>query len=148
LGSHVTIRNQLNENLAGVTHPCVLCAGPGATLSIGNHVGLSGVILFCTKEIVIEDWVNIGAGSRVYDTDFHPLDYLDRRIHNVDAIGSASVRICEDAFIGAGVLILKGVTVGARAIVAAGAVVTHDVPPDSIVAGVPARIVKRLLIPL
>jgi maltose O-acetyltransferase len=106
-------------------------------------VGLSGVVLFCAREIVIEDWVNIGAGARVYDTDHHPLNYLDRRAHKVDAIGTASVRICEDAFVGAGAMILKGVTVGARAIVAAGAVVTRDVPPDTIVAGVPARIIKR-----
>jgi acetyltransferase-like isoleucine patch superfamily enzyme len=143
LGSNVTMYNRLTENLAGVTHPCVLHAGPGATLSIGNHVGLSGVVLFCSKEIVIEDWVNIGAGARIYDTDFHPLNYLDRRVHKIDAIGVASVRICQDAFIGAGAVILKGVTVGARAIVAAGAIVTRDVPPDTVAAGAPARIVKH-----
>jgi len=145
IGSDVTIRNRLTENLAGITHPCVLFAGPGATLSIGNHVGLSGAVLYCEKEIVIEDWVNIGAGARIYDTDFHPIDYLARREHRIAAIGTKPVRICEDAFIGAGATILKGVTIGARAIVGAGAVVTCDVPPDTMVAGVPARIVKKLV---
>jgi acetyltransferase-like isoleucine patch superfamily enzyme len=144
LGSHVDLRNRLVENLAGVTHPCVLVAGPGARLLIGSHVGLSGVILYCTTEIVIEDWVNLGVGVRVYDTDFHPIPHLERRVHKVSAICNAKVRICEDAFIGAGAIILKGVTIGARAIVGAGAVVTKDVEPDTIVAGVPARFVARL----
>jgi acetyltransferase-like isoleucine patch superfamily enzyme len=113
-------------------------------LLIGNHVGLSGVILYCTTEIIIEDWVNLGAGARVYDTDFHPLNYLDRRAHNVNAIGAKSVRICQDAFVGASAMILKGVTIGARSIVAAGAVVTTDVPSDTLVAGVPARVIRKL----
>jgi maltose O-acetyltransferase len=54
------------------------------------------------------------------------------------------VRIGDDVWIGTGAVILKGVTIGARAIVGAGAVVNRDVPPDVIVAGNPARVVKNL----
>ncbi|UCE99393.1 MAG: acyltransferase [Planctomycetota bacterium] len=145
IGNHVTISNRLSENRAGITHRSVLEAhSPQARLIIGNHVGLSGVILYCTTEIVIEDYVNLGAGAKVYDTDFHPVDPDARRSCNQELIAKAPVRICRDAWIGADATILKGVTVGARAVVSTGAVVTKDVPPDTIVAGVPARVIRRI----
>lgn len=143
IGSNVTIRNTLRENLAGIIHPTVLCAAnPGARLIIGNNVGISGAILYAAREIVIEDWVNIGASARVYDTDFHPLDAALRRSHEERAIVTRPVRICRDAWIGANATILKGVTIGERAIVGAGAVVTSDIPPGAIAAGVPARLIS------
>lgn len=145
LGNGVLINNRLNENSAGVFHRTALVAAePGARLSIGNHVGISGAILYCTTEIVIEDYVNIGAGVRIYDTDFHPLDSLARRRHDTAQIKSAPVRICEDAFIGANAFVLKGVIVGARTVVGAGAVVTKSLPPDVVAAGNPARIIAGL----
>lgn len=55
-----------------------------------------------------------------------------------------SVHIGDDVWIGTGAIILPGVKIGSRSIVAAGAVVNRDVPEDVLVAGVPARIVKRL----
>jgi acetyltransferase-like isoleucine patch superfamily enzyme len=88
--------------------------------------------------------VNIGAGARIYDTDFHPLDSHDRRRHDTSRIKSAPVRICEDVFIGANAIVLKGVTVGSRTIIGAGAVVTKSLPPDVVAAGNPARIVAKL----
>jgi acetyltransferase-like isoleucine patch superfamily enzyme len=54
------------------------------------------------------------------------------------------VKICDDAWIGAGAFVLRGVTVGEGGVVAAGAVVTKDVPPYSIVAGNPAVLVREL----
>jgi len=140
IGSHVGICNKLTENLAGVLHPTVLvAASPQARLVIGDHVGISGAVIYCTREIVIEDYAALGANVKVYDTDFHPLDHAARRASGPAA--SKPVRICQDAWIGADATILKGVCVGARSIVAAGAVVTKDVPPDTIVAGVPARVI-------
>ncbi len=142
IGSNVRIYNKLYENPAGINHRCVLIAtDPGAKLIIGNNVGMSGVVLFCTKSIIIDDYVNLGVGVSVYDTDFHPIEAYARRVHDKSKIESAPVRICEDVWIGANAIILKGVTIGARAVVAAGAVVTKDVLADTIVAGVPARIV-------
>ncbi|MEW6291343.1 MAG: acyltransferase [Thermodesulfobacteriota bacterium] len=142
IGSDVIIRNTISENPAGVHSRCVLCAvRPGSKLTIGNHVGMSGVVLYCTEQIVIEDYVNLGAGVLIYDTDFHPLDAADRRVRNIDKIPSAPVRICQDAWIGARAIILKGVTIGPRAVIGAGAVVTNDIPADCIAAGVPARVV-------
>jgi len=144
IGDYVTIRNKTAENPAGATHRCVLVTGPQARLYIGKHVGVSGAVVYCTTEIVIEDHVNIGVGVKIYDTDFHPIDARARRAGDKTQIRSAPVRIGADAWIGAEALILKGVTIGKRAIVGARAVVTKDVPDDCVVAGVPARVVRRL----
>ena len=145
LGSNVAISNKIDENLVGISHRTVLAAvGEKAELTIGDRVGISGAILFSTCSITIEDYVNIGVGVKIYDSDFHPIDAMARRIHDKSQIKSAPVRICQDAWLGAESMILKGVTVGARSIVAARAVVVKDVPEDCIVAGVPAQIVARL----
>jgi acetyltransferase-like isoleucine patch superfamily enzyme len=84
----------------------------------------------------------------------HPIEHMARRDHftaiyskghpeDID-LGDRPIRIEDDAWIGAGVMILRGVTVGARSIVSAGSVVRTNVPTDSIVAGNPATIVKSL----
>jgi len=145
IGDNVVILNKLTENLAGVTHPTVLTAMlPGAYLKIGNNVAMSGAILCCTKEIIIEDYVSFGAGAKVYDTDFHAVNAAKRRAGNVNDVNRASVRICEDVWIGSGATILKGVIIGPRTVVAANAVVTKDVPADVVVAGVPAKVIKKI----
>lgn len=145
IGDHVGIANRLRENAAGISHRTVLVANrPGARLFIGNHVGLSGVVLFCSKGITIEDHVKLGVGVRVYDTDFHPIDAASRRANDESMTLSAEVRIGSDAWIGAEAMILKGVTIGARAVVGARALVTKDVPPDTVVGGVPARVIHCL----
>jgi acetyltransferase-like isoleucine patch superfamily enzyme len=87
----------------------------------------------------------LAAGAAVLDQDGHPLDAAARRAGlptPPDAI--APVAIGDDVWVGAGALILKGVTVGDRAVVAARSVVTKDVPADAVVAGNPARVVKQL----
>lgn len=56
----------------------------------------------------------------------------------------APITVEQDAWLGAGVIVLPGITIGREAIVAAGAVVTHDIPPRSVVMGVPGRIVREL----
>lgn len=145
LGSNVTISNKISENLVGISHRTVLAAvGEKAELLIGDRVGISGAILFSTCSITIEDYVNIGVGVKIYDTDFHPTEAMARRVHDTSQIKAAPVRICRDVWLGAEAMVLKGVTVGARSIVAARAVVVKDVPEDCIVAGVPAQIVSRL----
>jgi acetyltransferase-like isoleucine patch superfamily enzyme len=145
IGSNVTIFNKISENPAGINHRSVLVASkPGAKLVIGDNVGMSGVVLNCTKEIVIEDFVYLGVGVMVYDTDFHPIDALDRRMNNKSKIKSAPVCICQGAWIGARTIILKGVTIGPRAVVGAGSVVTRDIPADCIAAGVPAKFIKPI----
>ena len=87
----------------------------------------------------------IAGGGRISDYDGHPLDAAERRAGNTSPLAEVKpVSIGCDVWIGARAVILKGVTVGDRAIIGACSVVTKDVPPDCIVAGNPARIVKDL----
>ena len=145
IGANVQIVNKSVENLAGIANRTVLAAiRPGAEIDIGNNVGISGAVLYCSSQIVVEDYVKIGAGAQIYDTDFHAINWLERRANRPEAVATKPVRICRDAWIGANVMVLKGVTIGERSIVAAGAVVTSDVPPDRIAGGVPARVLRCL----
>jgi maltose O-acetyltransferase len=82
----------------------------------------------------------------VFDMDGHPIDAAERRSGMpTPGSGVAPVVIGDDVWIGSRAMILKGVAIGDRAIVAAGAVVSKDVPADVVVAGNPARIVKELV---
>ncbi len=145
IGRNVIISNELAENPAGISHPTALCAClPGAELVIGDHVGMSGAILYAWKKISIGDRVLIGADAAIYDSDFHPLDPVKRGQFDLESIGKAPVVIESDVWIGARAMVLKGVTVGRGAVVGAGAIVTADVPPGAIVAGIPAKVVGNV----
>lgn len=89
--------------------------------------------------IELGDDVMLGPGVGLI-TSGHPTDPAERR----GGVTSAPISIGRNAWIGAGALILQGVTVGEDAIVAAGAVVTRDVPARTLVGGVPATVVKQL----
>ena len=114
-------------------------------LRIGNRTFIGhNVTIICNREVVIEDDVLISGNCRIADYDGHPAS-LEARIANdlPNAEEIRPVRICKSAWIGGGVFILKGVTIGTGAIVGASSVVTHDIPPYCVAAGSPARIVKR-----
>ena len=115
-------------------------------LNIGNNVGISSSCIYCSEKIVIGNNVKVGANSLIIDTDSHSLNYLYRRNPSMDKTNSrhAPILIEDDVFIGTGVFVLKGVHIGARAIIGAGSVVTHDIPSDSIAAGNPCRVLKSL----
>ena len=85
---------------------------------------------------MIEDEVLIAANVQLISNNH---DLADRRI-----ITCKPVRICRKAWIGAGATILPGVTVGENAVVGAASVVTHNVESGTIVAGNPARVIKRI----
>lgn len=129
---------------------------------IGNHSYIGGSTFISRSKIEVGDNVTIAWGSTFYDHDSHSLDYMKRRqdiddelndirlgrnfIENKDwrDVNSKPIKICNDAWIGMNVIVLKGVTIGEGAIVGAGSVVTKDVPAWSVVAGNPACIIKYL----
>ena len=111
----------------------------GKNITVGRNVFINAGCQFQDHGgIVLEDGVLVGHNT-VIATLNHDQDYRRR-----SSLLPAPVRVCRDVWIGAGCVICPGVTIGEHSIVAAGAVVTKDVPPDVVVGGVPARIIKRL----
>lgn len=122
---------------------------PGAEVIIGACAGMSGTVICAAQSVRIGDRVMLGANTTITDTDSHPLHFRDRfaahygrdpRLSDT-ATKVAPVVIKDDVFVGMHAIILKGVTIGRGAVVAAGSLVTRDVQPGAIVGGVPARIV-------
>lgn len=116
---------------------------PGATLTIGNNVGMSSTRLWIHESARIGNNVKIGGCVLITDTDAHPMDYVARRSSN-ECTKSAPVVIEDDVWVGAHCIILKGVTIGARSIIGAGSVVTKSIPADCVAAGNPCKVIKLL----
>ena len=110
------------------------------TCVIGDHVWIGPQAYFDARDLVIEDYVGWGPGRQGARLGAHRLP-VDVPIVQTD-LEIKPVRIGAWADIGTNAVILPGVTVGKGAIVGAGAVVTHDVPPFAVVAGVPARFMR------
>lgn len=142
IGNNVKITNKLRENPAGVSHPTVLIAGSGAVLKIADNVGISGAVIYAMESVTIGEGCMIGANSKIYTTDFHPLNAEDRRQRVHEATAKGPVVLGNDVWVGVNAIILRNVSVGNGSIIAAGSVVVKDVPAGVIVAGNPAKIIK------
>ncbi len=135
--------------------------GPDGQISIGDDVFINtGTNVISQSSIEIGNAVTIGWGCTVYDHDSHSLSYLERiKDHDLrlkeypdesvakrdwTKVATSPIRICDHAWLGFDVVILKGVTVGEGAIIGARSVVTKDVPPWTVAVGNPARVVKEI----
>jgi acetyltransferase-like isoleucine patch superfamily enzyme len=111
---------------------------PGATLRIGDNVVINnGTIISSRVRIEIGEGTGIGYHCLLMDSDGHPL------APNLP-VNEAPIVIGRHVWLASKVTVLQGVTIGDFAVVATGAVVTKDVPPYAVVAGVPAKVVKYL----
>lgn len=144
LGDRCTLISEARFTALGVSRPVIVRSMlPGAVVSIGDDTGMSGVVICASERVEIGSGVLIGADVIISDTDFHPLS-PNRRRAPLSSATRKPVTIEDDVFIGARSIVLKGVTIGMGAVVGAGAVVTRDVEPMTIVAGNPARVVAAV----
>jgi len=112
--------------------------GPEGKIVIGDHAGFnSGVEVYAEELIEIGDYTMAGSNVTIYDTNFHPLE-------EVVGIKQAPVKIGYNVWLARGATVLPGATIGDQAVVGAGAVVSGDVPPRTLVAGNPATVVREL----
>lgn len=118
---------------------CHLILGKNAKFSIGKNSFIAvNSRITCAKEISIGDNTAISWNVQILDTDVHNVI-----INGEKRIETKSVQIGNDVWIGTNVIILKGVTIGDGAIIAAGTVINKDVPPNSLVAGNPMKVIKE-----
>lgn len=123
----------------------------GGSLTIGDHAGISSTVIICKENIKIGNYVNIGAGCLILDTNMHSTDWRIRANRKNDNPGKAikaPIVIGDYAFIGARCIINKGVTIGEKSMIAAGSVVVKDIPPNCLAGGNPCKIIKYLSEPL
>jgi acetyltransferase-like isoleucine patch superfamily enzyme len=138
------IRGHLNEITGSQIDKSTTIFAPfytnfGLHTKIGKNVFINHDCSFLDLGgITIEDDVQIGPKVSLI-TENHPLDPSNRK-----SLDLKSVLIKRNAWIGAGAIILPGVTIGENSVVAAGAVVNKDVPPNTVVGGVPAKVIRTI----
>jgi acetyltransferase-like isoleucine patch superfamily enzyme len=135
IGSNISISSNCaffsrEKNLEGV-------------LNIGDNTHISnGTIIDMCNDVFIGKEVAIGHNCTIYTHDHY---YGNKNVAAwKGGVTTHSVKIMDGAWIGSNVTILSGITIGARAVVAAGAVVTKDIPSETIYGGVPAKLIKLI----
>jgi len=106
---------------------------------LGHHIGIGySSVLNGRGGIILENFCLLG-DNNILATSSHPIEGV--HFHN---FWEKPITIKENAWLGANVVVLPGVTIGENAVVGAGSVVTKDVPPNSVAVGVPARVIKEV----
>ena len=144
LGDGVRINSGALINAIGGHRKTIIALHRGARLAIGQGTGLSSCTIVCKSMIKIGEQVLVGGGTVIVDSDLHALASKDRELPREIAARSAPISIGDRVFIGGGAMILKGVSVGADAVIGAGAIITRDIPSAEIWAGNPARCIGHV----
>ena len=145
IGDNCVIKSSFLSNLVGLySRTIIVTRTPEAEIHIGNNVGISGATIYARKSITIGDGTNIGGNVKILDNDFHPIEVEARLADDKSKIGTRSIVIGKNCFIGCNSLILKGTALGEGCVVGAGAVVSGKFDDNCVIAGNPAKVIKRL----
>lgn len=144
VGKNCVLRSSRSANMTGINTRILLKAHPGATIQIGDDVGMSNCIIVARDRIEIGDGTLIGADVKIFDNDFHSLYPEDRVFGQERNIKMKPVKIGKRCFIGGGAILLKGCEIGDEAVIGAGAVVSGVVGSREIWAGNPARKIRSI----
>ena len=152
IGDNVTIKSSFLSNLVGLySKTIIVTRAPGAYIRIGNNVGMSGVTIYARKGIEIGENTAIGGNTKILDNDFHPIEaearnklLADKNGGDSDLVPAKPIKIGKNCFIGCNAIILKGTELGDGCVVGAGAVVSGKFEANSVIAGNPARVIKKV----
>lgn len=152
IGENVTIKSSFLSNLVGLySRTIIVTRTSHAEIEIGDNVGISGATIYARKKITIGSNTCIGGNCKILDNDFHPIEIekrnrllRDKNGGDGDWVLSREINIGRNCFIGCNSIILKGTVLGDGCVVGAGAVVCGKFEHNCVIAGNPARIVKRL----
>lgn len=152
IGDDVTIKSSFLSNLVGLySRTIIVTRAPKAVIEIGDNVGISGATIYARKGIYIGENTCIGGNCKILDNDFHPIDMEDRirllnDVHGGDSnlIPSREIHIGKNCFLGCNSIILKGTVLGDGCVVGAGAVVSGKFEGNCVIAGNPAKVIRKL----
>ena len=127
--------------------------GRDGRMRIGDYCYFTNAVLLCELEIVVGNYVLMGWNTTIADTDFHPIAPAERIADAIacsplgkqrprPVVARKPVIIEDDVWVGPNSTILKGVRIGAGAIIEPGSLVTRDVPPGARVLGNPAQVIE------
>ena len=143
MGDNCRINSNFFSNLIGLYQRTIIVARGNGVIHLGNNVGISGSTLYARERIEIGDDCIIGANCKIFDNDFHSLDAEERKNDIFDHLVTKPVKLGKNVFVGCNTIILKGTSIGDNCIIGAGSVV-HGVYEDNcVIAGNPARVIKR-----
>lgn len=144
IGNDVAINSEIMSNMLGLYQKTMIVARYGGKIRIGNNVGMSGTTIYAWNSIEIGDNTIIGANVKIIDNDFHPINADERLKDNKEMVGVKSVKIGENVFIGMNTIILKGTRIGKNCVIGAGSVVNGIFEDNMVIAGNPARVIRRV----
>jgi len=141
LGSRCRIRSDRTTNLARKKRCIIRTLNKGAYVEIQENTGINGSVIAAAEKIVIGRDVLIGYNCYITDTDSHPLDPARRHL---DEAETAPVTIGDNVWLGANVVVLKGVTIGENSVIGANSLVLSSVPANVFAIGNPCRVIKKI----
>jgi len=137
IGDYCSFLSKPKSNYIGINRPCIISTQTSlAEVIIGNNCGFSGTVIGAFKRIELQANVRCGANTMITDSDWHTDDPRSGKCK--------PIVIENNVWLGEGVRVLKGVTIGKNTVIGAGSVVTKSIPANVIAAGNPCRVLKEL----
>lgn len=139
IGKKCIFRSSPVSNRIGLNHKIIVSATPlhsrTCSITIGDNCGFSGTSIWCFNEITIGNNVRCGANTLIMDGDAH---FEDAR-----TTPPMPIIIEDNVFLGANVVVKKGVTIGANTVVGMNSVVTHSLPANCVAVGIPCKVIRQ-----
>lgn len=150
-GNKVVINSDFKNSNTALTYRCKFVTGYDGFIEIGDNTMMNGTCIVSYLHVKIGKNCQIASSTIISDTDFHPVDSLTRKNQveghpfSFDMVKKENIIIGDNVWIGWNCTVLKGVQIGDNSIVAAGSVVLRGIyPPNSLIAGNPAKAIKVL----
>jgi acetyltransferase-like isoleucine patch superfamily enzyme len=150
IGAHSVLNSDNDTSFVPIASCVKFALGQGAEIIIGQHSDLNGCCISAYEKVQIGSYVQIGPSTWITDTDLHATDpsvrraQLEGRPYDWASVARSPVVIEDDVWLGANVIVLKGIRIGRGSVIGVGSVVACDIPPMSVAAGNPARIIKSI----